>query len=165
MSAPDRVTPEVPSCTALAVETPAGPELTWTLHPAAASSTTARDTAAGRALRRSMDGVLLSGNAFRGTLAAGWPFPHLPVPGKISRAWTAGASPDRRTAPGSGPGIRSGECQWGALASGDGHHPDSRLLARRLIVGRDRACPRAGGTPHAPAHAARHAVRGRRPGH
>src|ERR1700748_610659 len=58
ISGPDLVTPEVPAWTA--PEVGAAPE-TWILQPVAASSTTARDAAAGRALRRNMDGILLSG--------------------------------------------------------------------------------------------------------
>src|SRR6516225_3325317 len=61
------VTPEVPAGTAPAAG--AAPE-TWILHPVAASSTTARDAAAGRALRRNMDGILLSG-------------PREPLPGRL----------------------------------------------------------------------------------
>ena len=77
MSGPALVTPEVPACTAPAVETPSAVEVplgsaaeTWILHPVTASRTTARDATAGRALRRNMDGILLSGTTSRCLMVA-----------------------------------------------------------------------------------------------
>src|SRR5205085_11547937 len=96
ISGPDLVTPEVPACTAPAVEVPPGsaPE-TWILHPVTASSTTASDAAAERALRRNM-----TGSSYRGPRTVAWSPSQLPSPGKVAsndmaviRGWPGPAGP------------------------------------------------------------------------
>src|SRR5205823_10227249 len=131
---------------------------TWTLHPVTASSTTARDAAVVRALRRNMDGILLSGTASRCPMVApssthtGQSKPERSRVAHLDRLWLR----DRT-------GHAGRRCQWPGLASGHGYHPDSRFLARRLVLGRGHPRPPAGRAPRAGAHAARHGVEGRRP--
>src|SRR6266700_1009655 len=156
ISDPALVTPEAPACTAPAVEASAAE--TWTLHPVTASSTTARDAAAVRALRRNMDGILLTGTASRCLMVA----PSSTLTGQTKPARSRLAHRYRPWLPDRA-GHAGRQCRWPGLASGCGHHPDSRFLARRLVLGRGHPRPPAGRAPRAGAHAARHGVEGRRP--